>query len=404
MEYKNHFLIIVFSCSILGTLVAVLSNDLYYEEKFKSKPIIKDDLSDNKVSLINEENKNNLNNINQKDKNEIISKRNFIFDDDLEDENTESKYHTIHIALNIDNKFIYPCIVFITSLLDNRKQSTKYHIHILTSGDFSQDNINKINTLINKFGKDFLKINFINMQNAFEDANTSPYVSTSSYYRIRLPSLLSDIDRVLYIDTDVINFADLTEMYNLELNDNIFLRGILDNISNIVELTYFGINTKKYMNAGVLLMNLKSMRKFGIEEKLIDFVNNYFLEHHDQTAINAICYNNFGILSIKYATFCFDRFENMVKYNNRQNKLYRYTNEELQKAYNEPFLLHYVGWNKPWDIGCKVKYSEYWWYYAKQSDFYEQILGHYGFNNDKVEILLNNIPEDGGLLKRKFMK
>jgi lipopolysaccharide biosynthesis glycosyltransferase len=381
----------------------------------KDKPTIKTDnqkedkqKNDNKNdnSQNNEENKNNPPNSDQKDKNEIIKKSDFILDDDddLEDEKTESINHIIHIALNIDNKFIYPCIVFLTSLLDNRKKTTIYHIHILTSKDFSQDNINKINTLINKFGKDFLKINFINMNNAFEDANTDRYISTTSYYRIRLPSLLTDVDRVLYIDTDVINFADLTEIYNLELNDNIFLRGILDNIGNTAELRLFGINTSKYMNAGILLMNLKSMRKLGIEEKIIDFVNNHYLEHHDQTAINAVCYNNFGILSIKYATFCFDKFENVVRYNKRQDKRYRYSEAELKQAYYEPFLLHYVGWTKPWDRGNNIKYSEYWWYYAKLTDFYDQILHHYGFHRIDVEALIKKIPKDGGLLKRKFMK
>lgn len=416
MEFKNSFLIIVFVCSILGILVAVLSNDLYYDEMIKDKPaIIKDNQkkqdnqknkNENENNQNNEESKNITKNIDQKDKNEIIKKSDFIFDDDddLEDEKTNSKYHTIHIALNIDNKFIYPCIVFLTSLLDNRSPSTIYHIHILTSKDFSQDNINKINTLINKFGKDFLKIEFINMHNAFEGAMTNNYISTTSYYRIRLPSLLSDVDRVLYIDTDVINFADLTEMYNLELNDDIFLRGALDNVENTAELRSFGIYTSKYMNAGILLMHLKSMRKFGMEEKITDFVNNHYLEHHDQTAINAVCYNNFGILSIKYATFCFDKYENMVKYNNRQDKRYRYSEAELQQAYYEPILLHYVGWTKPWDRGNNIKYSEYWWYYAKLTDFYEEILHHYNFNRINVEALLKKIPKDGGLLKRKFKK
>ena len=439
MEYKNSFLIIVFVCSILGILVAVLSNDLYYEEMIKEKPTIirdnqkkddnqkkekekenvkekekekenvkekekKNENENEEKNKNNEESKNNPQSVDQKDKNEAIKKSDFILDDDEDDLEDENGFHTIHIALNIDNKFIYPCIVFLTSLLDNRKNSTIYHIHILTSKDFSQDNINKINTLINKFGKDFLKINFINMHNAFEGAMTNQYISTTSYYRIRLPSLLSDVDRVLYIDTDVINFADLTEMYNLELNDNIFLRGALDNVENIAELRSFGIRTSKYMNAGILLMRLKSMRKFGIEEKITNFVNTHYLEHHDQTAINAVCHNNFGILSIKYATFCFDKYENMVRYNNRQDKRYRYSEAELQQAYYEPTLLHYVGWVKPWDRGNNIKYSEYWWYYAKLTDFYEEILHHYGFNKINVEALLKKIPKDGGLLKRKFMK
>ena len=92
-------------------------------------------------------------------------------------------------------------------------------------------------------------------------------------------------------------------MYNLELKDNIYLRGILDYAGNIGELRSFGIKTNKYMNAGILLMNLKSMRKYGIEQKIRDFINTHYLNHHDQTALNGVCYNNIEILSLKYATF-----------------------------------------------------------------------------------------------------
>jgi len=98
---------------------------------------------------------------------------------------------------------------------------------------------------------------------------------------------------------------------DVELKDNIYLRGALDNVENTSELRSFGIYTEKYMNAGILLINLKSMRKYGIEEKIKDFVENHYLEHHDQTAINAVCYNNWEILSVKYATFCFDIYENI---------------------------------------------------------------------------------------------
>ena len=34
-----------------------------------------------------------------------------------------------------------------------------------------------------------------------------------------LPSLLPNVDTIIYIDTDIINFKDLSEMYNIELNN-----------------------------------------------------------------------------------------------------------------------------------------------------------------------------------------
>ena len=242
------------------------------------------------------------------------------------------------------------------------------------------------------------------MKDDFKGAITGRYISTASYYRIALPSLLPYVDTIIYTDTDVINFADLTEMYNLEFKEDIYLKGTLDNPGLLGELRSFGIRTSRYMNAGILLMNLKSMRKYGIEQKIRKFIKTHYLDHHDQTAINAVCYKNFDILSIKYATFKFNSYENLVEFNERQAKNYRYSETELKQAFYEPTLLHYVGYTKPWDQPGKVAFAEYWWYYAKKTDFYNEILSYYRISKDTIENILKKIPEDGGLLKRNYLK
>ena len=64
------------------------------------------------------------------------------------------------------------------------------------------------------------------------------------------------------------------------------------------------------MNYGTL-MNLKAMRNNDIENQIRKFVSYHFLNHHEQTAINAICHNNFEILPSKYSIFAlFNSTEN----------------------------------------------------------------------------------------------
>ena len=41
------------------------------------------------------------------------------------------KYNDIHIAISINNNYVYPCIVLLTSLLVNKHSSSFYKIHIL---------------------------------------------------------------------------------------------------------------------------------------------------------------------------------------------------------------------------------------------------------------------------------
>ena len=134
--------------------------------------------------------------------------------------------NNIHLAINVDKKYLYPSIVFITSLLENKNPSTFYNIHLLASSNSIFEYKNKYNTLINKYGKTSINISYIDMKNDFVEALSGPYISTAAYYRIALSSLLPNLDRIIYCDSDVINFKDLTEMYNLEINDTIYERRI----------------------------------------------------------------------------------------------------------------------------------------------------------------------------------
>ena len=193
-------------------------------------------------------------------------------------------------------------------------------------------------------------------------------------------------------------------MYNIELKDNTYFCGTLDIFSLTGELKEFGIKTNKYINAGIMLINLKAMRNDGIERKIREFVSSHFLPLADQTAINAVCCNNIQILSYKYAIFAYDLFKELLNLNNQQDISYRFNESELNRAFNEPTFLHYVATKKPWKKRNSRFNRVYWWYYAKMSGFYQEILDFYKFNINDIEALLKQIPEDGGLLKRNYKK
>ena len=182
-------------------------------------------------------------------------------------------------------------------------------------------------------------------------------------------------------------------MNKIELNDSMYFCGTLDYIHHLGELKDLGIDIDKYMNTGVMLMNLKAMRNNSIEGKIRDFVSTHFLNHHEQTAINAVCYNNIQILSYKYACFAFYRYENLTTFNNNQNEKNRYNESELNQCFYDPTLLHFPGYVKPWDKNCLNWKRVYWWYYANKSLFYQEILEHYEFKNEDIEELLKNLTK-----------
>ena len=309
----------------------------------------------------------------------------------------------IHLALNIDDNYIYPSLVFLTSLLDNRANSTFYTIHILGNDHLSKNSTDKIDKLINKFGNHSVKLNYYNLEGNFKNATTG-YLTVSTYYKILLPSLLPTVDKIIFCDGDIINLEDLSEMYDIEFKENVYFIGLADFIDHLNQLKEFGLSSDKYINSGVLIMNLKALRENSIEKKIIEFVATHPLKFRDQTAINCICYNNTQTLPFKYNLFAFPTIDKLIKLNSQQDPKYRINFTELNQSFYEPTLYHYVDLDKPWLKQTSKFNRVYWWYYAKMSGYYKEILDKYKFSINDIEALLKQIPEDGGLLRRNYKK
>ena len=146
------------------------------------------------------------------------------------------------------------------------------------------------------------------------------------------------------------------------------------------------------------------MRENGIENKMRQFSTTHKLKTYDQTAINVICYNNTQILPYKYGIFAFDSINQLIDLNNKQDIMYKFNESELIQAFNEPTLFHYYNGRKPWSNSYKNFNRVYWWYYAKISGFYTEILDYYHFEKIYIDNLLRQIPEDRSLLKRTYKK
>ena len=246
-----------------------------------------------------------------------------------------------------------------------------------------------------------VEIRYYNLEGDFKSAPVGRFTSTV-YYRLSLSSILSEVDKIIYADLDTINLEDLSEMYNISFNEKIYFCGVLDNARMIKELKKFNITGNKYINSGVLLINLKGIRNDGIENKMREFISTHIIPTVDQTVINVVCYNNIQILPYKYSIFAYDSFDALVNINGKQDSIYRYNESELKRAFEKPTFFHYYALNKPWKKYFKKFNRVYWWYYAKMSGFYQEIIDYYKFKINDIEELLKQIPADGGLLKGNY--
>lgn len=297
--------------------------------------------------------------------------------------------HKIHLIANMNNKYIYASLVSINSVLRNtNKNRTNIVYHILCPDDLLRRNINKLKSLLFKYPSN-LEMIFYNMGNLFNRFRRIRFTQVA-FYRLLTP-LFIPVDRVIYLDSDVLAFDDLYEMYNLNFENN-YVLGYLDPLSHGTD--YLGLKTEKYINSGVLLLNLDLIRKNNKYYEIISMLNHYKkLENNDQTVINYVFYPYIGLLPLKYGIFNFDSIFD-IKYLYLKTIRQSLNLTELIEAYNNPALMHFILCEpKVWKSNslfikkhtrsgtlgkssCK-KYHDIWIEYAKNTSFYEEIKKFY---------------------------
>ena len=129
------------------------------------------------------------------------------------------------------------------------------------------------------------------MEKAFENINKSQK-ALSSYYRLLVGDLLSkELNKCIFLDVDICVCKDLSELFNIDIKDNYIAEVsepdyYLSEEQNCKRLNISSI--KQYVNLGMLIMNLKQMRRNNMTQKFIELsIRNY--EFHGKDIINVAC-------------------------------------------------------------------------------------------------------------------
>ena len=112
-----------------------------------------------------------------------------------------------------------------------------------------------------------------------EGPNTRKRWSYMSLLRLALHEILPDEDRVLWLDIDTIVNADITDLFETEL-DGCYVAAAEEPIRSKDPFLYF--------NAGVMILDLKKLRD-GMADLLIRYVNRVDMRFPDQDVINLLC-------------------------------------------------------------------------------------------------------------------
>ena len=256
---------------------------------------------------------------------------------------------------NIYTPFAYVSMI---STLSSKSSSTYISFYIITSKHYSNSNVDFIMSLYEQF--DNFNITFIKIDNRYNNVFVSRRMTQETYYRFSLGELLPSLNKIIYLDSDVIVYKDLYNLYNSKFNGKFVLGQVTGN-NRYKETGVYRINN------GVLCFNLYNMRKFKIEKIALEIIKKgEHLLYHDQTLMNNFFKNYIGIFPFEYHTRNWKNFDSVKQFNNASGNIY--DNDYLYFSTKYPSIRHFLGNSKPFQT--ERGHIEDWWYFARKSKLF----------------------------------
>ncbi len=284
----------------------------------------------------------------------------------------------MNVVFASDNNYAEVVGVALISLLEHHRDVSDMHIYILEN-QISSENKKRINGIFEKYTCEgsFIPLPDLNRLAGIEiDAQRW---SLSTFSRLFMGSLLPDyVDRVIYLDCDILVLDSLKELWETPLLGNL-AGGVADCISNGHKANIGLKGTDIYINAGVLLLDLKRWRTGGYENKCVQYISQRKgkIPYVDQGVLNHVL--NGKILQIPprynlYAALYDFSYENLIRY---RKPNFFYTKEEIQTAKEHAAVVHFTSSFlslRPWVAGSRHPYAEQWLQIKKQSPWRGQPL------------------------------
>lgn len=259
-----------------------------------------------------------------------------------------------NIVLSCDENYILPTRVMLRSMAQNDHEGD-WKVWFIYS-DISTEAFEPVQKDVESYGWEF-EARKLDQQyeNLFDGFPVTFHFAKEMYYRLLLPWILSECDRILYLDSDVLVRADLTPLYQTDLKENL-MAAVMDADEEARQCRKEQLHLKgSYYYSGMHILDAKSTREWNtVEEflqKILDIQSTVKLEYPDQDLLNILYDEKILTLDERY-NFAAPR--NLVK------------NFFRPKLRREVVIAHFVSLPKPWQKHYKGFYLREYRRYLKE--------------------------------------
>lgn len=268
----------------------------------------------------------------------------------------------LDITCSTDDKYVQHCGAMLCSVFDNNR-GHDITVHLLHHG-LSETAQNFYTQLASRYGNNvlFYDVDLESLGKVKINRQWHPNLSLATYYRLMLPSLLDkSIERIFYLDCDVIVLKDISPLFTIDMDD-CGVAGVEDNMpGNDSHRRAMGLTLNQTsFCAGVLMINLKYWREHGCEQSMLDYAEKMAdkLEMEDQDVLNHEFRNHWFKLPYKYM-----RTPMAIAPLDSQQRW-----ADIKEYVFAPVVIHYAAHVKPW-LDIRIPDDKYYWKYVSLSGF-----------------------------------
>lgn len=248
---------------------------------------------------------------------------------------------TINIMHAADENYATQLCVAINSIVEHNSPETHINFYIIDKNLSS-----KTKSTISVITQELHSVEYITLDfDLCKDFPVRNHINETSYYRIIATKTLREkgLDRVLYLDVDILAQVDLTPLFECDLEGAV-VGGIPDPVEEnhlarldvLLELA----EQNKYINSGILLIDLNRWEEEQINEQIINFLDKkpHLVKFHDQDGLNAVVTGKVKLLN--------PRWNQQTAHSNHPDKV------------KHPAIIHFTTHEKPWHASLHHPYAD----------------------------------------------
>ena len=267
------------------------------------------------------------------------------------------------LLVTLDENYIEQMKALMTSIYINNPGQI-FNIYLIHSG-ISDEKLDALESNLSKFSYKFFPIKA--EEGLFSSARVTDRYPKEMYYRLLAGELLPEnLDKIIYIDPDILVINSLKEIWETDIRDFLFAAashtGKTDMANNVNKIR-LGTDTD-YYNSGFLLINLKRAREEIVPEEIFAYADRNYknLLLPDQDILNAMYGDR--VLALKDSIYNYDA-RNYSSYLLRSKGV-----EDLAWVLENTVVLHFCGRDKPWKKNHRTKFTALYRHYMRLSDRY----------------------------------